>query len=312
MKQIKYKSNLLKALFFAILLIFTSPLRAEIKVVTTIKPLHSLIANVMEGVGEPSLIIEGSTSPHSFTLKPSHAKLLEEADIIFWVGEDIETFMERPLESIVKKAEVISFMELESINKLKFREESIFEDHDDHDDHDGHDDHGHAHGEFDAHIWLDPMNAKEMVLEIAHELSPLDPANEDKYNVNAKATNLALDEMIDDISQNINKDAKFVVFHDAYQYFEERFGVRAAGALTLNTDVLPGAKQIDEIQDVIKERGINCIFSEPQFNPKIISTIAQDTGIQTGVFDPLGANIESDKDLYFKLINNLAAELKDC
>ena len=309
MKQIKYKSNLLKALFFAILLIFTSPLRAEIKVVTTIKPLHSLIANVMEGVGEPSLIIEGSTSPHSFTLKPSHAKLLEEADIVFWVGEGIETFMERPLESIVKKAEVISFMELESINKLKFREESIFEDHDDHDDHD---DHGHAHGEFDAHIWLDPMNAKEMVLEIAHELSHLDPANEDKYNVNAKATNLALDEMIDDISQNINKDAKFVVFHDAYQYFEERFGVRAAGALTLNTDVLPGAKQIDEIQDVIKERGINCIFSEPQFNPKIISTIAQDTNIKTGVFDPLGANIETDISLYFKLIHNLSKNLKGC
>ena len=322
MKQIKYKSNLLKALFFAILLIFTSPLRAEIKVVTTIKPLHSLIANIMEGVGEPSLIIEGSTSPHSFTLKPSHAKLLEEADIIFWVGEGIETFMERPLESIVKNAEVVEFMEIESINKLKFREESIFEDHDDHDGHDEHDDeheghddhdgHGHAHGEFDAHIWLDPMNAKEMVLEIAHELSHLDPANEDKYNVNAKATNLALDEMIDDISQNINKDAKFVVFHDAYQYFEERFGVRAAGALTLNTDVLPGAKQIDEIQDVIKDRGINCIFSEPQFNPKIISTIAQDTNIKTGVFDPLGANIDSDKSLYFKLINNLSEELKDC
>ena len=223
--------------------------------------------------------------------------------------------MERPLESIVKNAEVVEFMEIESINKLKFREESIFEDHDEHEGHDEHDEHeghDHAHGEFDAHIWLDPMNAKEMVLEIAHELSHLDPANEDKYNVNAKATNLALDEMIDDISQNINKDAKFVVFHDAYQYFEERFGVRAAGALTLNTDVLPGAKQIDEIQDVIKERGINCIFSEPQFNPKIISTIAQDTNIKTGVFDPLGANIESDKSLYFKLINNLSQELKDC
>ena len=184
------------------------------------------------------------------------------------------------------------------------------DEHDGHDDHDGHE--GHNHGEFDAHIWLDPMNAKEMVLEIAHELSHLDPANEDKYNVNAKATNLALDEMIDDISQNINKDAKFVVFHDAYQYFEERFGVRAAGALTLNTDVLPGAKQIDEIQDVIKDRGINCIFSEPQFNPKIISTIAEDTNIKTGVFDPLGANINSDKDLYFKLISNLGNELKGC
>ena len=321
MKQDNTLLQIIRILFFTIILTATSSSKAELKVVTTIKPLHSLIANVMNEIGEPSLIIKGSISPHSFTLKPSHAKLLEEADIVFWVGEGVETFMERPLESIIKKAKVTSFMELISINKLKFREESIFENHDDHDDdHDDHDDHdddhddheGHNHGEFDAHIWLDPNNAKEMVLEIAHELSDLDPANTDKYNANAEVTNLALDEMIDDINQNINKDAKFVVFHDAYQYFEERFGVRAAGALTLNTDVLPGAKQIDEIQDVIKDRGINCIFSEPQFNPKIISTIAQDTNIKTGVFDPLGANIDSDKSLYFKLINNLSEELKDC
>ena len=334
MKQNNNLLNFLKVAFFSLLLIGTSPVRAEIKVVTTIKPLHSLVANVMDGVGEPSLIIEGSTSPHSFTLKPSHAKLLEEADLIFWIGEGIETFMERPLESIVKNAEVVEFMEVESIEKLKFREESIFGEHDDHDDHDeeghddhdeeghddhdeeGHDDHegheGHNHGEFDAHIWLDPSNAKEMVHEIAHELGDLDPANKDKYEANAKTTILALDQLINDVSKDSNKEAKFVVFHDAYQYFEERFGLRAAGALTLNTDVLPGAKQIDEIQDVIKDKGIKCIFSEPQFNPKIISTIANDTNIKTGVFDPLGANINSDKDLYFKLISKLGEELKDC
>ena len=343
MKQNNNLLNFLKVAFFSLLLIGTSPVRAEIKVVTTIKPLHSLVANVMDGVGEPSLIIEGSTSPHSFTLKPSHAKLLEEADLIFWIGEGIETFMERPLESIVKNAEVVEFMEVESIEKLKFREESIFGEHDEHDDHDDHDDHdeeghddhddhdeeghddhdeeghddhegheGHNHGEFDAHIWLDPSNAKEMVHEIAHELGDLDPANKDKYEANAKTTILALDQLINDVSKDINKEAKFVVFHDAYQYFEERFGLRAAGALTLNTDVLPGAKQIDEIQDVIKDKGIKCIFSEPQFNPKIISTIAKDTNIKTGVFDPLGANINSDKDLYFKLISKLGEELKDC
>ncbi len=136
MRQNNIFLMLLKVFFFSSILVATSAVRAELKVVTTIKPLHSLIANVMDGVGDPALIIEGSTSPHSFTLKPSHAKLLEEADIIFWVGESIETFMERPLESIVKNAEVVEFMEVESINKLKFREESIFEDHDDHDDHD--------------------------------------------------------------------------------------------------------------------------------------------------------------------------------
>ena len=326
MKQNNYLLNFLKVSFFSFLLIATSPVRAEIKVVTTIKPLHSLIANVMDGVGEPSLIIDGSTSPHSFTLKPSHAKLLEEADLIFWVGEGMETFMERPLKSIVKNAEVVEFMEVESIEKLKFREESIFGNHDDHDDHDDHDedhddhdDHdehaeheGHNHGEFDSHIWLDPNNAKEMVHEIAHELGHIDPANKDKYEANAEITIQEIDELIDDVSKDINKDAKFVVFHDAYQYFEERFGLRASGALTLNTDVLPGAKQIDEVQDVIKEKGINCIFSEPQFNPKIISTIADDMNIKTGVFDPLGSNIKSGKDLYFKLISNLGNELKGC
>ena len=321
MKQNNYILNFVKVTFFWLLFMASSPVMAEIKVVTTIKPLHSLIANVMDGVGEPSLIIEGSTSPHSFTLKPSHAKLLEEANLIFWFGEGIETFMERPLESIVKNAEVVELMKVKSIKKLKFREESIFGDHDDHDDHDdhaeeGHDDHaeheGHNHGEFDAHIWLDPINAKEMVHEIAHKLGDLDPANKDKYEANAEVTILALDKLIDDVSHDINKDAKFVVFHDAYQYFEERFGLRAAGALTLNTNVLPGAKQIKEIQDVIKDKGINCIFSEPQFNPRIISTIAKDTNIKTGIFDPLGENLNADKSLYFKLITNLKNELKGC
>ena len=156
------------------------------------------------------------------------------------------------------------------------------------------------------------MNAKEMVHEISHELGDLDPANKNKYESNAQATIQALDQLVNDIEKGINKDAKFVVFHDAYQYFEERFGVRAAGALTLNTDVLPGAKQIADIQDVIKDRGIKCIFSEPQFNPKIITTIAEDMNIKTGVFDPLGANIDSNKDLYFKLIQNLGNELKGC
>ena len=315
MKQKIFKLTLLNAIFFAFILIFTSSVRAELIVVTTIKPLHSLISNVMNGVGEPSLIIEGSTSPHSFTLKPSHAKLLEEADIIFWIGEGIETFMEKPLESIVKDAKVISFMQMDNINKLTFREKNIFESHDeDHDEHDeDHDEHeGHNHGAFDAHIWLDPNNAKEMVNEIAHELSNLDPLNKDKYIDNADKTILEIDNLIKNINQSINKDASFVVFHDAYQYFEKIFGVTSAGALTLNTDALPGAKQISDIQDVIKEKGVKCIFSEPQFNPKIIKTIAKDTDIKIGVFDPLGANINSDKSLYFSLINNLSENLKDC
>ena len=151
-----------------------------------------------------------------------------------------------------------------------------------------------------------------MLHEIAHELSDLDPDHADKYNKNADETITAIDEMVNNINKNTNKNAKFVVFHDAYQYFEKRFGFHTAGALTINPDVLPGAKQISEIQEVITEKDIKCIFSEPQFNPKIIETIAQDTGIKTGVLDPLGSVFEANKSQYFKLINDLAEKLKGC
>ena len=307
-----------KSIFFAIISSFLSfSAKADINVVTTIKPLHSLISNVMKGVGEPSLIIEGTSNPHNFVLKPSHAKLLEDADIIFWIGEDLEAFMEKPLSSLAKDAEKISFIELGTIEKLKFREDNIFE-HDDHEDHDGHkedehDDHEeHNHGEFDAHLWLDPVNAKKMVIEISHELSELDPANKNTYMANADKTIEDLDRLIKEVNRSLSKDISYVVFHDAYQYFEKRFGVTSAGALTLNPDVLPGAKQIIDIQNLIKEKNIKCIFSEPQYNPKIIETLANDTNILTGTMDPLGANLDSGATMYIKLIMNIANSIKNC
>ena len=311
-----------KAIIFVIApLLLSFPAKADIKVVTTIKPLHSLISSVMEGVGEPSLIIEGTSNPHTFVFKPSHAQMLEEADIVFWIGEDLEAFMEKPLDSLADNATKISFMELSSIEKLKFREENIFDDHDDHghndhdgheDEHEGHDDHGHHHGEFDAHIWLDPSNAIEMVLEISHELSEIDPDNAAKYEQNANKAIASLNNLINEISSNIPKDASYIVFHDAYQYFENRFGVSSAGALTLNPDVLPGAKQIDAIQDLIQDKNIKCIFSEPQYNPKIIETLAADMKISTGIMDPLGAFIDQGPEMYNQLILNIANPLKDC
>ena len=307
-----------KAIIFVIApLLLSFPAKADIKVVTTIKPLHSLISSVMEGVGEPSLIIEGTSNPHTFVFKPSHAQMLEEADIVFWIGEDLEAFMEKPLDSLAGNATKISFMELSSIEKLKFREENIFDDHDDHDghedEHEGHDDHdGHNHGEFDAHIWLDPSNAIKMVLEISHELSEIDPDNAAKYEQNENKTITSLNNLINEINSSIPKDASYVVFHDAYQYFENRFGVSSAGALTLNPDVLPGAKQIDAIQDLIQDENIKCIFSEPQYNPKIIETLAADMKISTGIMDPLGAFIEQGPEMYQNLILDIANSLKDC
>ena len=310
-----------KSIFFGLAPLFLSfSASADIKVVTTIKPLHSLISSVMEGVGEPSLIIEGTNNPHTFVFKPSHAEMLEEADIVFWIGEDLEAFMEKPLDSLAKDAKKIAFMELGSIEKLKFREENIFDDHDDHDghedEHEGHDDHagheGHNHGEFDAHIWLDPINAKEMVHEIAHELSELDPSNKETYEANANRTLKSLDKLIEDVDKAVPKDISYIVFHDAYQYFEKRFGVSSAGALTLNPDVLPGAKQIADVQDLISDKGIKCIFSEPQYNPKIIETLASDMNISTGIMDPLGAYLDKGNTMYEELIKEISNSIKKC
>ena len=305
-----------KSILFGITLLFSSfSAIAEIKVVTTIKPIHSLVSGVMDGVSNPTLIIEGSNSPHNFSLKPSHAKMLEEADIVFWIGEDLESFMEKPLNSLAKNAVQISFMDLKSIEKLKFREMS---DHG-HDDHHGHEDEdddsnhdGHDHGEFDAHIWLDPMNAKAMVSEISHELSELDPSNKSHYEKNAEKLISSLDDLIERVSTTVPKNPSFIVFHDAYQYFENRFNIKAAGALTLNPDVLPGAKQISEIQELIEHDSVKCIFSEPQYNPKIVEMLSADMNVSTSILDPLGAYIEVGPKMYINLILEIASSLKDC
>ena len=332
MKNIKKLPFILSILSF--LTIFV-PANAEIKVVTSIKPIHSLASYLMDGVAKPDLIVDGYASPHGFALKPSHAKMLKNADIIFWVGEDIESFLEKPLKSIAKKADKIELMEIKGLTKLKFRERNIFEGHDDHghkeDDHDDHakkeddhDDHGHddehkedghddhGHGEYDPHIWLDPMNAKVILSEMAEHLIENDQKNEAKYKANLKKAHKDLDKLTKKVKSELNKDFKSIVFHDAYQYFEKRFGINILGAFTVNTDVMPGAEQLAEIREIIEHDKVSCIFSEPQFNPDIIKAVAKDTNVATGVIDPLGATLNPGKDLYFDLIGNMSKSFKGC
>ena len=172
--------------------------------------------------------------------------------------------------------------------------------------------HAHAHGEFDVHIWLDPNNAKVIVKEVANELATIDPKNSNFYKMNAKKTIEKLDILINQIDKSINKKASFVTFHDAYQYFEKRFGIEALGALTINTDIQPGAKQIEEIQHLVEDKNIKCIFSEPQYNPKLINMIAKSSGAKTGILDPLGSSYKPGQDLYFNLINDLYQNINKC
>ena len=182
-------------------------------------------------------------------------------------------------------------------------------DRDKHDDH-GHE--GHAHGEHDPHIWLDPMNAKVIIKEITNQLVKLDSANSAKYKANSREAISDIDALTKSIKKDLNKNSRVVVFHDAYQYFENRFGIKILGALTVNTDVLPGAEQLAEIREVIEHEKVNCIFSEPQFNPSIIKTIAKDTNIKTGVLDPLGATIDKGKGMYSELLKNMSSSFKGC
>jgi zinc transport system substrate-binding protein len=337
MKKIKKISIALSILS---ILTFFTPANAELKVVTSIKPIHSLASYLMDGIGKPELIVDGYASPHGFSMKPSHAKMLQNADLIFWVGEDLEGFLEKPLKSIAKKAEKIELIEIKGLNVLKFRERNIFDEHDDHDDHDDHgkkeddhddhdhdehakkeehddhDDHdgheGHAHGEYDPHIWLDPMNAKVILNEMVEHLIENDPTNEAKYKSNLDKALKDIDTLTIEVMTDLNNSVSSIVFHDAYQYFEKRFNVNILGAFTVNTDVMPGAEQLAEIREIIEHDKVACIFSEPQFNRDIINAVAKDMKIKTGVLDPLGATLDSGKDLYFKLIRNMSASFKGC
>ena len=339
MKNLKKSSIIFTILSF--LTLFTSA-NADIKVVASIKPIHSLVSYLMDGVAKPDLIVDGYASPHGFAMKPSHAKMLQNADIVFWVGEDIENFLEKPLNSIAKKADKIELMDAKGIVKLKFRERNIFGDHDDHDDHDdhwhkkkddhddhdhddhakkedGHDDHddhdgheGHHHGEFDPHIWLDPINASAILKEMTEHLIENDSKNASKYKNNLNKALKDIDKLTADVKSELNQSVASIVFHDAYQYFEERFNVNILGAFTVNTDVMPGAEQLAEIREIIEHDNVACVFSEPQFNPDIIKAVAKDMNIKTGVVDPLGATLKPGKNLYFDLIRNMSASFKGC
>ena len=325
MKKIKKLPLILTILS---LVSFITPVNADVKVVTSIKPLHSLASYLMDGIGKPGLIVDGYASPHSFSMKPSHAKMLQNADIVFWVGEGMENFLKKPLSSIAKKAKKIELIEVKGLNILKFRERNIFEEHnhddhakkeDDHDDHD-HDDHakkkddhdGHAHGDYDSHIWLDPMNAKVILNKMAEHLIENDTENTSKYKNNLKKALKEIDTLTIQVMTELNKSLPSIVFHDAYQYFEQRFNVNILGAFTVNPDVMSGAEQLAKIREIIEHENVACVFSEPQFNPDIINAVAKDMKIKTGVLDPLGATLDPGKNLYFNLIKNMSLSFKDC
>ncbi|CUX19487.1 MULTISPECIES: zinc ABC transporter substrate-binding protein ZnuA [Rhizobium/Agrobacterium group] len=299
-------------------------------VVVSIKPIHSLVAAIMRGVGEPQLIVEGAASPHTYNLRPSNARKLEKADVVFWVGPGLEAFLEKPLEALATKATVVELEDAKGLEKLPFREGGPFEAHDHGDEgHNGHaeeegaHDHGHDHAEghedhdhgaYDTHLWLDPTNAKAMAQTIETALIAADAGNAATYQANTKKLIDDLDALDTELAETVKpiKDKPFIVFHDAYQYFEHRYGVKTAGSITVSPETLPGADRVKQMQEKVRQLGATCVFAEPQFEPKLISVITEGTAAKSATLDPEAATLEPGPDLYFKLMRGIAGSLKDC
>ena len=301
------------------------------KVSADIAPVHSLVSKVMNGLGKPYLIIPAEASPHEYQLKPSEAKAIQESKLVFWVGEDLTPWLEKGLSTLAKDATITTLLKAEGIELLDFREGALFEahdhsDHDDHDDHDhgkhkkkdDHDDHagheGHDHGEHDPHAWLSPGIAKVWLNLIAAKLSEVDPNNASTYFSNASSAIKDLDTLSDEINKILRpiRKEKFVVFHDAYQYFENHFNISASGAISLGDASDPSPARLKEIKDRVEKEDIHCVLAEPQFNEGLVKAVIEGTHANNAIIDPLGVSLEIGPNLYDKLIRNLAINLSNC
>lgn len=294
----------------------------DLRVVTTVRPIHSLAASVMQGVAEPRLLVEGTASPHTFVMKPSDAKALANATLLVRVSEGLEPFTQKLIPSLPKQVKVVT---LESVPGLKLhpiRTGATFEAHDEaaH----GHKGHGHGHKHTapkrgagtvtDGHIWLDPENAKLIARHLAEVLASAAPAHADRFRANAEALTTRLDGLSKELAETVKPIAgrSYIVFHDAYQYFERRYGLEPAGSVTISPDVPASAKRVAALRRKVTDLKVVCVFAEPQFSPKLIDPIIESTPARRGTLDPLGAAIPAGPEQYFTLLRSLAGDLRSC
>lgn len=288
---------------------------AELKVVVTIKPLHALVAQVMAGAGTPELLVQGARSAHTYSLKPSDAAKLNHADVFFRMSEVMEPFTAKVAKSLPKRVRVVTLQDTPALKLLKRRTGATFEDehHDDHDHGHGHG-HSHARATFDGHAWLDPINAKLMADRIAQVLSAKEPAKAALYRANADALKAKLDALSAELGRDLAPVASrpFVVFHDALQYFERRYGLKAVGSIAISPEVAPSAKRLSALRKRVAALGAVCVFAEPQFDTRLADNLVEGTRARIGTIDPEGSKIDPGPDLYFALLRNLAKDLQAC
>lgn len=323
---------------FALVLLMPQTVLADTRVVTTIKPVHSLTASIMEGVGEPVLIIEGIESPHDYQPKPSDAKLLEEADVVVWIGPDLESAISTAILNLSKNAISVELSKTKGLKLFEFRsslvhhdEEEHMDEHDEDHDHEHGDEHAEEHGDehgdehsedhhahkegaVDMHVWLDVSNAILMADEIARALKVAYPQHSDQFESNFKVLQEKLHGLEHELEAQAEsiKDRPYIVFHDAYQYLEKWLGLESVAAVHLNPAITPGVGQINEVREAIAKTGAICAFAEPQFNPGVLNTVAEGTDIKMGMIDPLGQGVEAGPNAYFELMQNIVSALRDC
>lgn len=292
------------------------------KVVTTIKPVHSIVAAVMGGIGSPVLLVEGQASPHGFALKPSGARAVAEADILFRISETLEPFTRKVAEAHRSGTMIVSLQDAPGMTLLERRSGATFERHahgHDEEQGKGHEaEHGHKDGDDrnqDGHVWLDPINAKAMTDAIVSALGARDPANATRYKANGEALKTRIDALTQEILAEMQPYAgkPFIVFHDATRYFEHRFGPEAAGSVSVSPEVPPSAKRLSEIRQRIRSLGVKCVLADPQTPPALVATVTEGTGAHSAVLDAEGATIEPPgPELYSTLMRKAAAVMKGC
>ena len=300
---------MLRLSVFSTLLLSSAALADVPEVVTDIAPIHGLVARVMGELGAPELLVEPGASPHGYALRPSQVAGLQRADLVVMMGHELTPWLEGPVAQLAAGAVVMELLDTQGTMVLSAREEAAFEP-DDHHEHD----HDHAHEGADPHAWLDPQNAAAWLDSISDALADLDPANAETYRANAaegRAEIAAAQAVAADRLAPL-AERPYVVFHDAFQYFEARFALAGVGAISLSDAAPPSAARVAEIRALVEAEGVVCAFSEPQFNPAILDTVTQGTGARLGTVDPVGAPLSTGPGFYPALIAAITNDVAAC
>ena len=288
------------------------PASAAPKVVASILPIHSLASSLMEGVGKPTLLIPSNISPHRFALKPSQRKAIADADLVFWIGHGIEGRVSKLIST--KGTSALALIKSAGVQILKARSGGVWGSHDGHDHHDHHGHGEHADSTKDMHIWLDPANARLMVQAMVEALIKADKNNQSRYEANGKKLLAQLKKLEGEMLRTLApvRNKPFIVFHDAFQYFEKRFGLNGAGALMVHSGHPPSAKRLFEVRKKILQAGVSCVFREPQFDGRLAESVVRGTSAKVGILDPLGSDIAPGPTGYSQLMRNAAKNLSNC